>query len=348
MNEEKLTLVKDIPEFEMEYKEDKDKFNHKVFAKTLMQIIEDNTAPLVLGLLGPWGSGKSTILNLLIQNLNNKQNDYKYVYFNAWKYSNDSFRRQFLLECTKGLIADEKERKQRSEKIKQRFIRDFEKEVFSLKDLLKVELKPNISTIIAIIISFGIMVPFLIYGIMTNNIPLWISSIVMGIFTFILEKQMPKLFQVNIPMEIDPQLVLPEQFEEEFESLIKCCNKKMVFIIDDIDRCPPHMIMNILDSIKNFFVSTNKNSDNLEAYKRCYFLIAMDDKAVTSILQKERGENYKNEEVLKFFDTTLCLSPISHADLIQFSKVIAKDYSISEEAVQIAIYDTEALILQEK
>lgn len=97
IDSEKLKLIKDIPCFGEEYDSGKDKFNHKVYAEKLFEIIRDNEGPQVIGLIGPWGTGKSTILNLLKNKVNGKREDYKYVYFNAWKYSHDFFRREFLL-----------------------------------------------------------------------------------------------------------------------------------------------------------------------------------------------------------------------------------------------------------
>ncbi|MCP2519531.1 KAP family NTPase [Candidatus Aminicenantes bacterium AC-708-M15] len=329
-----LKLVRDIPKFESEYSKEKDKFNHKAYADTILRIIKDNEAPLVIGLLGPWGAGKSTILNLLMQSLKENKN-YKFVYFNAWKYSDDSFRRQFIIECVDSLIEEKKKREKIKSKFKQRFLREIKKEVFSWKDLFKI-IKTDISTAIRLSVSLFIVILVLIIGIYLKNHLLSLSSILMAVIIFILTEQIPKLIQFNIP--IDPQLVLPEQFEDEFEKLIKKIkNKNIVFIIDDIDRCPARMIMDILDSVKNFLAPSSRNVNN-NIYNKCYFIIAMDNNAVTSILKKERGEEYEKEEVLKFFDTTVRLSPLRIGDLIEFSKFVAKETNISEEVIQVAIY----------
>ncbi|MBO8152005.1 MAG: hypothetical protein H0Z30_05880 [Candidatus Marinimicrobia bacterium] len=332
-----LELVRDIPEFETEYNKEKDKFNHMVYADAILKIIEDNEAPLAIGLLGSWGSGKSTILNLLTQKLESK-NEYRCIYFNAWKYSGDSFRRQFIMECIDGLIEDEKEKERLKDEFKLRFLRDMEKELFSFKDLFKIQLKPNISMLISIIISLAVTIPFFIFGLVSKNTPLWLSSIIIALVIYILQQQIPKLFQVNVPMEIHPRIVLPEQFEEEFVGLIrKAKEKKLIFVIDDIDRCPSSMIMDILDSVKNFFAPAYK-SKNDEVYKKCYFIIAMDDKAVVSVLKKERAREYEKEDVLKFFDVIVRLNPLRVGDLIEFAKTIAKETGVPQKVIQVAIY----------
>jgi len=348
MIEKKLELVRDVPAFEKEYKQDRDKFNHKVYADTIFKIVEDNPAPLVLGLLGPWGCGKSTILNLF---QNKIETSHDVVYFNAWKYANDSFRRQFLIETANCLIKNEKERRKIISDFNNRFLKDLKNEFESLEDLLTT-VKKKVKIYIPGFISFSIVsIAVLIiiafgYGIFRKNPTAIYSSLFASVplgllLKHLIERLLPGLFKI----EVDPKIILPEQFEEEFAALVKRANKdKIVFVIDDIDRCPDHMILEILDSAKTFFAFSNdqRGAVSLQKEKRilrkCYFIIAIDDKAVTSVLQRERGKNYQNEEVLKFFDATVRLNPISHSDLIEFSKHVAEDANIPKEAVQIAIY----------
>lgn len=79
-----------------------DAFNHAAYAKALFEILSHNEPPLSIGLFGPWGIGKSTVVGILeglIKGDNKKR--LKQIYFNAWKYSGDSFRRQFLISVAK-------------------------------------------------------------------------------------------------------------------------------------------------------------------------------------------------------------------------------------------------------
>src|SRR5690606_8981092 len=54
-----------------------------------------------IGLFGGWGSGKSTIIetlhNFILERNSNKKNEQiAFFKYDAWKYSNDDFRRSFL------------------------------------------------------------------------------------------------------------------------------------------------------------------------------------------------------------------------------------------------------------
>ncbi|MBU1044810.1 MAG: hypothetical protein KJ915_10490 [Candidatus Omnitrophica bacterium] len=349
--ENKLNLLRDTPEFESVYSSDRDKFNHKVYAETLGKIIQDNSPPLVIGLLGGWGIGKSTILNLF-KKLIKEIKGIRYVYFNAWKYSNDSFRRQFLLECADQLIDDIRQRQIYKACLSKRFISTNEpaEEGVLLRDKLKNLKKywktflPRIKFDANIILKIFVVIVSLCMLLWVtrkcpDTIPKDISTIgVLGIlFIYILKDLLPNLFKINAPVAIDSRIVFPEEFKKEFLCIRAKCKDKVVFVIDDVDRCPPHIIMNVLDSIKNFFVP-RENTNDEGIYDGDYFIIAMDDKAVVSILEKERGGKYKNEEVLKFFDVAVRINPVSSVDLTEFAHYIAKETIIDPEVINIAIY----------
>jgi predicted KAP-like P-loop ATPase len=79
-----------------------DVFNHEAYARAILKILIENKLPLSMGLFGPWGIGKSTIVSILFKLIaQERTKKLKPIYFNAWKYSGDSFRRQFLIEVAK-------------------------------------------------------------------------------------------------------------------------------------------------------------------------------------------------------------------------------------------------------
>jgi len=330
-----LKIIRDIPEFETAYDEEKDTFNHKAYADVLEKIIQNNPAPLIIGLLGPWGTGKTTILNLFKKSV---KDSYNIIYFNAWKYANDSFRRQFLVECAKNLIDNQEKSKQYVQELNNKFIKDLNKKIYTIKDLFKSlkYLKINIITLLTIGIVILILGVFIVgtYGAIHGKTAALIGSSVgllpIGyLLKLLIDKLLPNLFNIDIGSPI----INPEDFEEEFNKLINKTNKDIIFIIDDIDRCSHSMIMDVLDASKTFFTSPKKIHE-----KQCYFIIALDDEAVTSILQQERATKYNNEEVLKFFDVTVRLNALDISDLNEFSRAIAKESNISEDVIHIAIY----------
>ena len=63
-----------------------DYFNFTNYVKILTNIIVDiGSTPFTIGIFGPWGSGKTTLMKLIHNKLNNKC---KTIWFNPWKYDN--------------------------------------------------------------------------------------------------------------------------------------------------------------------------------------------------------------------------------------------------------------------
>lgn len=83
---------------------------HERIAKTLYQIISnDNSDGVTIGLEGPWGSGKSTIISILKENLEKKK--FHYFYFDAWAHEGDPLRRIFLKSIIKQFYKEKKYKK---------------------------------------------------------------------------------------------------------------------------------------------------------------------------------------------------------------------------------------------
>lgn len=70
---------------------------HGRVASAIAQVIRDNRNLKVVGLLGPWGSGKSTVINLVQKALSNDTKvDTCFFTYDAWAHQNDPPRRAFL------------------------------------------------------------------------------------------------------------------------------------------------------------------------------------------------------------------------------------------------------------
>lgn len=68
---------------------------HKGVAEILYHQITGSRGNLTLGLEGGWGSGKSTVVSILMKELRNHA-DIMQFYFDAWAHEGDPLRRIFL------------------------------------------------------------------------------------------------------------------------------------------------------------------------------------------------------------------------------------------------------------
>ncbi len=96
--------------------EEKIHFGFDTYADTLAGLIanKDNSTPLVMGIYGPWGTGKTTLMRAIKSRLDSEQlydSEYhrrcKTVWFSAWKYSQESEIYAALIEVIfKSMAAD--------------------------------------------------------------------------------------------------------------------------------------------------------------------------------------------------------------------------------------------------
>src|ERR1700737_289345 len=70
-----------------------DKLKYREFAQLIKSSLEDTRTPFVYGVLGDWGTGKTSILRLLDGMLKVEETDgcqFVPIWFNAWKYENEA------------------------------------------------------------------------------------------------------------------------------------------------------------------------------------------------------------------------------------------------------------------
>ncbi|MDD5014376.1 MAG: P-loop NTPase fold protein [Atribacterota bacterium] len=94
-------------------------------------------------------------------------------------------------------------------------------------------------------------------------------------------------------------------FEKEFSKLIMQIlgeeNKLLFIFIDDLDRCEPDRILDLLSMVKMFFTFEGEN--NLAEESKILFFMGIDKEAVSKAIRKRYGEIIKSEEYLeKIFD----------------------------------------------
>jgi predicted KAP-like P-loop ATPase len=200
---------------------DKDFLGFDVHANLIKELIKDDKMlPLIIGLFGDWGSGKSSILEVLKRDLE-KESKTTCLYFNGWTFEGYDDAKAALLETIVKAFEDEKK---------------FDAEI---KDNLE-KLYKSIKWMR--VIGFGlknIAIP-LITGEITQ-IAQGINDIADDPEQFIDDSNKDNKFEVV------------RKFRDEFEKLLdKSKIDKLVVIIDDLDRCLPDRIIDNLEAIKLF------------------------------------------------------------------------------------------------
>lgn len=319
----------------------------KIYADNLSDVIKNTPKDRVftIGLFGGWGTGKSSILKTVREELETEK--VKFISYDAWKYANDSFRRMFLLKVQEELKYEQTEEMQR----------------FYQSETTEVEPKTYIANRGLLILVLSLLVILIII----NSLPIslisadWkvslssiitLAGLVITIFTGVIQK-----LKIQISK---PHLFAPEQFENCFKEMIYSAFKKdncivkglkyikvlpeditgvekLIIVIDNIDRCHSEMAYQLLTDIKTF-LSNEKLS--------VVFVIPVDDEALKRNLfsnnKEERDCNKEKEEFLrKFFNVSIRIKPHQTTELNAYAKGLNQKYKLGYNDNTIALCSKE-------
>ena len=152
-----------------------------------------------------------------------------------------------------------------------------------------------------------------------------------SVFLWFSNLKFEDLFIVQETPIYDPKLVFPEQFEAEFQKIVRTLssrNEYAVIAIDDIDRCEASVIRDVLTATKNFIGDQN-----------CFFVVPCDERTVVDVfsLTADQAKSYKDESLRKYFNVSVRIPAISSSDLVDFANQIVRRTKLPDDVVQLAI-----------
>src|SRR3989344_9339385 len=250
-------------------------FYHNDVAPALKEILENDSCVHTIGLFSKWGTGKSTIIEMICHDLGSPM-----FVFDAWKYQEDSLRRIFLIELVNFLI-EQKQLLPEDKKILDPLYKSTEEqqEVAIDKPLesgswfKKFRQSINTHWPFSLAISLAAIWIFLSLALTSENtftqaIKEFVSfitsiSILALIFKPLFEKiwersvdkflsSLNPLASIKTKVEKEERLNSPEQFEALFKLILKKVAKKVVIVFDNIDRVQGDAAIKILSAIKAF------------------------------------------------------------------------------------------------
>ena len=260
---------------------DRDLLEFKPYTDTLLDIIRDpkTEGPLVIGLFGSWGSGKTSLMRFVEQDLVKPAQastpKFRAVWFDAWKYEKEeALWRALLLRVVDELRSRDaagqdttaKPLRDDLERLEQRLYRDVEWEE---KGGLKIDWPQAAKSAVkgAIQLSLGF-----IPGVKMLEEALKAASGELG-----KGEQLGDLvgaFRRDVVEHHQAQLRSIEQFQAEFGQLVETHvfkkSQRLVVFVDDLDRCLPEKAIEVLEAIKLFL-----------DVRGCVFLLGLDPDVVT-------------------------------------------------------------------
>ena len=333
----KLSILSDDPLFRFEtFTTSLDAFNHEAYAKAIFKVVTETNPPLSIGLFGPWGIGKSTVINILFQ-LIGDTDTLKPINFNAWKYSGDSFRRQFLIEVAKQIYEEHPERDQKVQRLQQlnytEVLREEENKglLAQVKQVLSLQLRFKEAGLARLLLASVVLFVGGVLAILDRTVYPLLASIIPAVMLFLLKLKFEDVFLVKENPVYDPKLIFPEQFEAEFRKLLDPAgplgNRKAVIAIDDIDRCEPDTVRDILISIKTFL-----------GQESCFFVVPCDEKSIVQVFQDaSQRKGYDSELLRKYFNVGVRMAPLMGTDLVDLANNISRRTHFPASVVQVAV-----------
>lgn len=223
---------------------DKDFLGFDVHANLINELIKDEKMlPLTIGLFGDWGSGKSSILEVLKKEIE-KEPKTACLYFNGWVFEGYDDAKAALLET---ILKEFEDEKKFGEEIK-----DDIKKLFKSVKWMRVigfGIKNIALPAAAAYMTGGLsLIPQLVNGLKdAAEDPGYLIEKIKGQDTEGFIKQFVKEFEETDRFDV------VRKFRDDFEELLeKSKIDKLVIIIDDLDRCLPDRIIDNLEAIKLF------------------------------------------------------------------------------------------------
>lgn len=314
--------------------QNEDEFRHKEISDCMLNLITNNDypTPYNIALIGKWGLGKSSILNILEECLKKEDKNYKVILINAWKYESESLKKVFLKEIY--------------EKVSNTKISYLKELVTKLNKIFVKEDSENNkkNKFISILpyVAFSLILSFVwqITGYVANkgklsNLPDYkISYLICKYFYFYFENIFFTLSITILPTIITKWLnkennIFPIQidYQTDYEVLLKNLTKeqteidKFIIIIDDLDRLSTKKMVEALDVLKT-----------LMEIDKCIFIVPFDDSILKDALNKQIVSKFDNDQQViesefildKLFQFRFYVPPLISSDMKDYTLNIIK------------------------
>lgn len=270
-----------------------DLFNRKIIAENLTKIIESQNKPMVISLDSDWGTGKTTFVTMwkdLLDNDSNYNSKFKTLYFNAWE--NDYIKDPLL-----AIFSEiETQIKEDDPKLKQQFDK--------VKSIIKPCAKLAATTGLKILTRGALDLDKIELG--DNNEADLIDLA-------------EKLGDLAI-QEVSASKTVRSELKKEMSTYQESSGKKIIFFIDELDRCRPNFAIELLEVIKHLFDINNFT-----------FVISIDKEQLSHSVSTIYGHNMDTVGYLRrFFDLDYKLPKIDTKKYIDIknSSVFDRYYNI--------------------
>ncbi|MDK2944016.1 MAG: hypothetical protein PWQ24_731 [Mesotoga sp.] len=219
-----------------------DMLNNRAIAKTVAKLIEEcDDRPISIGVHGDWGAGKSSILAMIEDELSEQKDGIECIRFNGWKHQGFEDAKIALMSA---IVSEITEKRKPTEKAK-----DILKKLWKSINWLSIA---KVAGSVSFSVATGIPPIGLLRSLMDNfkgsvtdkeKLATTIESVGESLSD-------AKVFEDNsLAKEF-------AEFQKSFDDLLTESKiKKLVVLIDDLDRCLPNVTIETLEAVRLFMFS---------------------------------------------------------------------------------------------
>ncbi len=282
----------------------------------------DSEKPLYIGVIGSWGSGKTSVVETSLDKFDKEAIIYRY---DAWKYEGDSFRRSFIQSILNQSV-DKYKLKNSSEiykNISESLYEDYSISSNSILERVKLSQKKDkklsfFSVFIVVVVS-ALFINGGIYYISNNHITL--GSILTFLGTLITLFGAMGLFDIFYSTIVysKSKMFSSEQFYKSFIDILnEVRGYKNIILIDNLDRCSKEELKETLSTIKGLYVENNELRFKNE---KIIFIIPLDINSL-EVAYEENKIFYLD----KIFDDMIYIKQKYNTDKQDFINKILNEY----------------------
>lgn len=329
----------------------------------LKGIIESDSKfkPFTVGLFGKWGTGKSTIINLLKQGFEANSN-YRFSIFNAWENEHCDFMAGALAHHLATDLYSQKS-------LLKRIYMLGKYRVFLQKDTLRNTLIWWVLIGIAslLVISTGVIDSFIIGS---DKSPIIVSGVVSGFALTIVgiaknlwaSPFLKKINSISNSPDYSKHLGVAQYLKEDIRALIdsysfsaqhylvtkfnsllnskknetpentKNIGRKIILVIEDLDRCSPERIVNTLEAIR--LLASLDNVIVVFAVDGEQLLNAVALKSLNSFVDQKQSQQIARDFLGKLFQLVIELDEPTPSKLSQFiQKRLYDSIDVGDEVI---------------
>lgn len=282
---------------------------HKHLANLLVQIVRSKSDnPLVVGLFGGWGTGKSSVVKMYEQIT--KNNNIKNVYMDSWMFANarEKFGAGFLKSLADELLTNT---------LAKELIKTIDQRSETRETSHNIDTKTKLYLISIAMILLGLVALSVFWVGFNDEIRLNLMLFLIGVLVVngLLEFVLPKIMTTSESRTIDESYNKVEHFKKKFQEIInKSSPKTISVVVDNIDRVEPSDALEMIRMLKTFV------SEDVLGGKRFVLIVPCDEQELAKHIEDQLYVDDAHEFLRKFFSISLFIPELIHEDIVSFTK----------------------------